>query len=52
MNMGEFTEFVCKGLKAELQPCSKTLYGYGGQELEVKGQFTSVASMGRVRVSS
>lgn len=52
MIMGEFNEFVCKGLKAELQPCRKTLYGYGGQKLEVKGQFTSVASMGRVRGSS
>ena len=52
VRMGEFNELVPKALKVELQPCSKKLYGYVGQELEIMGQFISVVSMGSASVSA
>ena len=48
ISQDNFKELIQRGLKAELQPCSKKLYGYGGQELEVVGQFKSELSVNGV----
>ena len=37
----ELKNLQSQGLKIELQSCSKKLYAYGGQKLEVVGQFRS-----------
>ena len=38
------------GLKIELQSCSKKLYAYGGQKLEVVGQFKSELTVEEIKV--
>ena len=52
--MGEeiFQELTCLGLKSELQHCTKKLYAYGGQELEVVGQFHVEISVAKARVKA
>ena len=39
VNLSTVQELKHHRLKIELQPCTKKLYAYGGQELEVEGQF-------------
>lgn len=52
ISQDNFKELIRRGLKAELQPCSKKLYGYGGQELEVVGQFKSELLVNGVKASA
>ena len=46
----ELKSLQSQGLKIELQSCSKKLYAYGGQKLEVVGQFKSELAVGETKV--
>ena len=47
-----FQELTYQGLKAEPQKCTKKLYVYGGQELEVVGQFQAENSVVKAKVKA
>lgn len=46
----ELKNLQSQGLKIELQSCSKKLYAYGGQKLEVVGQFKSELAVEETKV--
>ena len=35
-----------------MQPCTKKLYAYGGQELEIEGQFQSEVSVANTKIAA
>ena len=50
ISRNEFKNLQSQGLKIELQSCSKKLYVYGGQKLEVVGQFKSELAVDETNV--
>ena len=43
-------ELKHQGLKIELQPCTKRLYAYGGQEVKVEGRFQTEISVSKSKI--
>ena len=50
ISQDELKYLQSQGLKVELQLCSKKLYAYGGQKLEVVGQFKSEMAVEETKV--
>ena len=50
ISQDELKNLQSQGLNIELQSCSKKLYAYGGQKLEVVGQFKSELAVEETKV--
>ena len=52
MGEDDFQKLKKLGFKGNLEHCSRTLFAYGGREIEVVGQFKAEISVGNAKVVS